>query len=149
MKILILIGIALLCFSCEKTQTDQKKVVLPEQEWGSRVFNFDDTKIAFKISLSGVSMGAPDSQAVWSVIEAAQLNGLIDHRIEVGLMYEGWISECIQVQNIVNRKQLQENLKNVPTSLLQTYYLIQSVTKYQVISTFYKFNQYNGQNILL
>ena len=89
MKILILIGIALLCFSCEKTQTDQKKVVLPEQEWGSRVFNFDDTKIAFKISLSGVSMGAPDSQAVWSVIEAAQLNGLIDHRIEVGLMYEG------------------------------------------------------------
>ncbi len=137
MKILSLIVIVFLNFACDQrqNQSEPKKIIQPAQRSGFREFRIDETKTAFMISLSGVVMGTPDYQTVWSVIEAAQLNGLIDNMTEVGIMIEGGISECIEVQNAENRKQLLGDLIKVPTSLSESNYSIKSVCNCSTIKS--------------
>ncbi len=97
------------------------------QPSGTREFNIDEGQSAFKIFLSGVFMGTPDSEAVWSVIEDAQSSGLIDQSVQLATPIEGGISQCIQVLDAEHRIQIIDQLKLAETSLQESHYSIQSV----------------------
>jgi hypothetical protein len=114
---------ALLASSCAKNDSANGP---QEEPTGSREFKIQSTKSAFKVSLFGVHMGTPDYESVWSVIDEANSQGLIDSIVQFATPIEGGVAHCIEVSNFLVRTQLVENLKNAPTSLKESNYSIES-----------------------
>jgi len=116
---------ALLVSSCAKNESANNPQL--EEPTGSREFKIQSTKSAFKVSLFGVRMGTPDYEAVWSVIDEANSQGLIDSIVQFATPVEGGVAHCIEVSNSSVRNQLLDDLKNAPTSLEESFYSIESV----------------------
>ncbi len=124
-KLIILIITAFIVTSCAKTESANAPKV--DEPTGSREFKIQNAKSAFKVSLVGVYMGTPDYEAVWSVIEEANSQGLIDNIVQFATPIEGGIAHCIEVLNSSVRTQILEDLKNAPTSVEESHYLIESI----------------------
>ncbi len=126
MKNLIFLFIATLRISsCAKNETAGGPKA--DETVGSRDFKIQSTKNAFKVSLFGVFMAAPDYHSVLSVIEQANSQGSLDRIVQFENPIEGGIAHCIEVANQSVRTQLLEDLKNAPTSLRDSFYTIESV----------------------
>jgi len=126
-KLFILALASSFIISCGKNQQSDNTPDNNEPT-GFREFKIDDNKTALKISLFGVYMGTPDYDSVWSVIEGAQNNGLIDHIVQFGTPIEGGVAHCIEVSNNTNRQQIIDDLKQAPTSVKDSYYTVESVS---------------------
>lgn len=116
---------ALLVSSCAKNES--ANAPQGDEPTGSREFKIQSSKSAFKVSLFGVYMGTPDYEAVWSVIDEANSQGLIDSIVQFATPIEGGVAHCIEVSDSSVRTQLLEDLKNAPTSLEESNYSIESV----------------------
>lgn len=124
-KLVFFIVAALMVSSCAKNESANGLQV--DEPIGSREFKIQNAKSAFKVSLVGVHMGTPDYEAVRSVIDEANSQGLIDSIVQYADPIEGGIAHCIEVVNTSVRTQILEDLKNAPTSLEESHYLIESV----------------------
>lgn len=116
---------AFLVSSCAQNESANGPQV--DEPTGSREFKIQSSKSAFKVSLFGVFMGTPDYEAVWSVIDEANSQGLIDSIVQFATPIEGGVAHCIKVLNSSVRGKLLEDLKSAPTSLAQSHYFIESV----------------------
>lgn len=123
-KLIFFIASTLLISSCAKNELANNSAIEPT---GSREFKIHDAQSAFKVTLVGVYMGTPDYDAIWSVINTANSQGLIDNLIQFATPIEGGIAHCIEVLNSSVRNQILDNLQNAPTSLEDSYYSIESV----------------------
>lgn len=116
---------AFLISSCAKNKSEDVPQV--DEPTGSREFKIQSSKTAFKVSLFGVYMGTPDYEVIWSVIDEASSQGLIDSIVQLETPIEGGVSHCIEVLNSSARSQILEDLRNAPTSLEESHYSIESV----------------------
>jgi hypothetical protein len=117
--------LALAASSCAKKKYSSSSQVA--EQGGTREFKIQDEKPAFKVYLVGAVMATPDYDKVWSVIDSASSQGIIDNILQFATPIEGGIAHCIEIQDSSAREQLLESLKQVPTSLQESYYLIESV----------------------
>ncbi len=134
MKKLIFLALSSsLLISCGNNQADD----FPENDetGGYREFKIDENKSALNISLFGVFMGTPDYDSVWSVIQVAQDNGLIDSIVQIGIPFEGGVAHCIEVNDNIDRQRIINELTNVSTSIAESFYKVESVSNCAAVSS--------------
>lgn len=127
-KLILLASFASLIVSCGQNQ--KYEAADRNRQTGFRQFRVDENKTAIKVSLAGVVMGVPgdDYESVWSVIQEAQDNGLIDQIFENLRPIEGGIAHCLVSLDDTKRQIVIDNLKRASTSTNDSYYSIESVS---------------------
>ena len=130
MRITIFCILSFFLISCAKNGSSQDNAT-PYEPIGARKFSVDDQKSTFVVSLFGVKMGTPDYDTVWSVIENANNNGLINQITLLSQPIEGGINHCIEVLDLNARRQITSDLQSAQTSLKESFYSVQSVDSCQ------------------
>lgn len=95
----------------------------------SRKFEIDETKKYFILSLTGVTMGpaAEDYKAINQLITNAVNQKVIQSVKPMAQPFEGGFYDCIEVQDLNQRKDLLKELTEIKTSVQESYYSIKSV----------------------